>query len=73
MKTKDRGLPCVLVFGKVVLRCVLFRITCRRVSRWLMVWLTFLGAIVGEHNLAAGGHSQKLPASLPTPIRVGPQ
>ncbi len=71
----------VLVFGNVVLRYVFNSgITMsEELSRWLMVWLTFLGAIVAlrEHYIVAMQAAlhilQKLPASLPTPIRVGPQ
>ena len=75
------ALMVILVFGNVVLRYVFNSgITMsEELSRWLMVWLTFLGAIVAlrEHYIVAMQAAlhilQKLPASLPTPIRVGPQ
>ena len=71
----------VLVFGNVVLRYVFNSgiTTSEELSRWLMVWLTFLGSIVAlrEHYIVAMQAAlhvlQKVPASLPTPIRVGPQ
>ena len=60
----------VLVFGNVVLRYAFNTgiTVSEEVSRWLFVWLTFLGAIVAmqEH-----GHLgvDMLVARLPTPAR----
>lgn len=61
----------VLVFGNVVLRYAFNSgiATSEELSRWLLVWLTFLGAIVALHEHAHLG-VDALVRALPPPGRL---